>query len=114
MIEKGRYFFPNSDKGDAFGKEKLEPYQGYRCHILDYLVYYYNLYRNEECPDDMHAEAIQRLFTTAVFSVLQPKKFLRVLNLSIQDTLYSNKSRENDIKQILKTHENIHLKMSYF
>ncbi len=47
QIEKGRFYFPNVDKGDDFGQEKPVAYQGYRNLTLDFLVYSYNLFKKK-------------------------------------------------------------------
>ena len=47
QIERGRFYFPNIDKGDNFGQNKPTAYQGYRNLTLDFLVYSYNLFYKE-------------------------------------------------------------------
>lgn len=75
LIENGRFYFPNVDKHDNFGKTKPAAYQGYRNVILDFLVYEYQLFeRNDYKSYIKHAENLQRLFTSYVFQYLEPKK----------------------------------------
>lgn len=47
-IEIGRFYFPNVNKGDFFGKDKPSAYQGYRNIILDFLVYFYDTAKRED------------------------------------------------------------------
>lgn len=75
LIESGRFYFPNVDRGDGFGKDKPIAYQGYRNVILDFLVFEYQLFARKDCDKYVdHAEALQRLFTSHVFIYLNPKK----------------------------------------
>ncbi len=48
LIENGRFYFPNIDKQDGFGKQKPIAYQGYRNVILDFLVYEYQLFEKKD------------------------------------------------------------------
>lgn len=75
LIESGRFYFPNIDKKDGFGKQKPIAYQGYRNTILDFLVYEYQLFERDDYMEYFeHAEALQRLFTSCVFEYLEPQK----------------------------------------
>lgn len=75
LIENGRFYFPNVDKQDNFGKTKPAAYQGYRNVILDFLVYEYQLFERDDYKSYLkHAENLQRLFTSYVFQYLEPKK----------------------------------------
>lgn len=75
LIEYGRFYFPNIDKQDNFGKTKPTAYQGYRNVILDFLVYEYQLFENDDYKSYLkHAENLQRLYTSYVFQYLEPKK----------------------------------------
>jgi len=77
QIEKGRFYFPNIDKADGFGKDKPIAYQGYRNLTLDFLVYSYNLFIREDAGQFLkHAEMLQREFTSIIFSVVRPKEIL--------------------------------------
>ncbi len=80
QIEKGRFFFPNIDRGDNFGKDKPFAYMGYRNLTLDLLVYSYNLFDKQECFNYLrHAELLQREFTSIVFEVVRPKDNLTMI-----------------------------------
>lgn len=75
LIEQGRFYFPNVNKGDCFGNNKPFAYQGYRNVILDFLVYSYQLFiRSDYMHYVKHAEQLQRLFTSYVFQYLEPQK----------------------------------------
>lgn len=77
QIEKGRFYFPNIDKGNGFGKGKPIAYQGYRNLTLDFLIYSYNLFIRDNAGQFLkHAEVLQREFTSIIFSVVRPKETL--------------------------------------
>lgn len=77
QIEKGRFYFPNIDKSNGFGNDKPIAYQGYRNLTLDFLVYSYNLFINDDAGQFLkHAEVLQREFTSIIFSVVRPKEIL--------------------------------------
>jgi hypothetical protein len=77
QIEKGRFYFPNIDKGNRFGKDKPIAYQGYRNLTLDFLVYSYNLFDKDDAGQFLeHAAVFQREFTSIIFSVVRPKETL--------------------------------------
>lgn len=99
LIENGRFYFPNVDKGDDFGKTKPTAYQGYRNVILDFLVYEYQLFeRNDYKRYIKHAENLQRLFTSYVFQYLEPKRQRKLVgrNTAI------NESKDFTIEEFLK------------
>ena len=75
LIECGRFYFPNVEKGDNWGKEKPMAYRGYRNAILEFLVFEYRLFKRDDCDKYLeHAENLQRLFTSYVFQYLNPQK----------------------------------------
>lgn len=41
LVELGRFYFPNIDKKDGFGKEKPAAYRGYRHIVLEFIMYFY-------------------------------------------------------------------------
>ena len=43
LIEQGRFFFPNIDKKDGFGNEKVLHHRGYSNIIINFLTDCYNL-----------------------------------------------------------------------
>ncbi len=77
-IELGRFYFPNIDKGDKFGKEKPLAYQGYRNLMLDFLVFSYQIFEQQEPKKYLnHTKILQRHFTSHLFEILDPKAFLK-------------------------------------
>ena len=78
QIELGRFYFPNIDKGDFFGKEKPTAYQGYRHIALEFLVFSYNIFIRVDAVQYLqHATELQRHFTSYIYELLQPKAFNR-------------------------------------
>jgi len=77
-IEVGRFYFPNVDLGDNYGKEKPMAYRGYRNIVLEFLVYSYQIFEERDSKKYIaHIETLQRHFTSCVFEVIDPKSFLR-------------------------------------
>ena len=73
LIEQGRFYFPNIDRGDEFGAEKPPAYRGYRNLALDFLVGSYNIYSSESTRESLtDAERLQRHFTSIVFEIVRP------------------------------------------
>jgi hypothetical protein len=78
LIEQGRFFFPNINRGDDLGKEKPLAYQGYRNLALDFLVASYNLLGQDRSSErDAGAETLQRHFTSIVFETVRPQDRLK-------------------------------------
>ena len=76
LIEQGRFYFPNVNKWDDFGSEKPPAYAGYRDISLEFLVYSYNIFQYKNAHQYIqHLEQLQRLFTSRVFSILEPRKY---------------------------------------
>jgi hypothetical protein len=77
QIEIGRFYFPNINHGDGYGENKPFAYKGYRNLTLDFLVYSYRIFENEEVLKHLkHAEFLQRHFTSHLFETLDPNTFL--------------------------------------
>jgi hypothetical protein len=90
QIERGRFHFPNIDKGDGFGRNKPIAYQGYRNLTLDFLVYSYNLFCKENCNElTQHAVVLQREFTSNVFQIVRPKENLDEIK-KLTDKFYTS------------------------
>jgi hypothetical protein len=100
-IEMGRFYFPNVDKGDKFGKEKPFAYRNYRNLMLDFLVYAYNIYNRADAIKYLkHADLLQKEFTSLLFETFNPTAFLKetkkvtdrtfVKELSFEDFLNEN------------------------
>lgn len=80
LIEQGRFFFPNLDRGDAYGAKKPLAYRGYRHLTLDFLVAAYRLSEHPKGPAfDKSMELLQRHFTSMVFAVVEPPERLERL-----------------------------------
>jgi hypothetical protein len=80
LIEQGRFFFPNIDKGDSFGKHKPPAYCGYRNLALDFLVASYNLCKAKSSLErNEKLELLQRHFTSVVFDIVRPKERLNTI-----------------------------------
>jgi hypothetical protein len=81
QIECGRFLFPNIDKNDEYGKDKPVAYQGYRALVLDLLVFYYNMIKDDAYLDHKeHIEILIRYFTSSIFEILDPKQHLNETN----------------------------------
>lgn len=108
LIEIGRFYFPNIDKGDGYGQNKPIAYRGYRHVALDFLVYAYQLFSKDDSNNyDTHTEVLQRLFTSEVYKYLEPSKH-RVRTSSVTDFSVKN---DITIKEFLETSPNsIYLK----
>jgi len=79
LIEHGRFFFPNIDKGDAYGAEKPIAYRGYRNLALEFLVSSYDLLSAPGKPSHHDLDLLQRHFTSIVFDVVRPKERLETI-----------------------------------
>jgi hypothetical protein len=80
LIEQGRFFFPNIDRSDDFGREKPPAYRGYRNLALDFLVASYNLFNGNVSKAALSkAEILQRHFTSLVFEIVRPKNRLETI-----------------------------------
>lgn len=99
QIEKGRFYFPNIDKGNEFGKNKPMAYRGYRNLTLDFLVYSYNLFSRSDATQFLkHAEVLQREFTSIVFSVVRPEDILNEIKVLTDKFLATEKIFEDYLK----------------
>lgn len=81
LIECGRFYFPNIDKKDGYGKEKPPAFQGYRNLALDFLVASYNILSTKEDLENYSPQLtqLQRHFTSIVFEVVIPSERLEKL-----------------------------------
>ncbi|MBD5470135.1 MAG: hypothetical protein HDR19_03190 [Lachnospiraceae bacterium] len=78
LIEIGRFYFPNIDKKDGFGKEKPCAYQGYRHVALDFLILIYEMGSEEKikkCREKI--EYMERHFTSIIFKIVSPNKRIK-------------------------------------
>jgi len=80
LIEQGRFYFPNIDRGDSFGADKPIAYRGYRNLALDFLVASYNVLRTPaDGSRSADAERLQRYFTSIIFEVVRPAERLEAI-----------------------------------
>ncbi|WP_040509925.1 hypothetical protein [Leptospira wolffii] len=106
QIEKGRFFFPNIDKQDNFGKEKPKAYQGYRNLVLDFLVYSYDLYLKSQPVKYLeHANRLQREFTSLVWEIVAPGKNLNEIHKLTDRYLVQEKTFEDYLKSDPNSYE---------
>ncbi|MEO6547160.1 MAG: hypothetical protein ABIN94_04150 [Ferruginibacter sp.] len=99
-IDVGRFYFPNIDKGDGFGKSKPLAYRGYRNCILDFLVYSYRLYEKKNATEyDEHAETLKRHFTSGIFEIADPNSFLKETKKHTRKTFSKELSFEDFISK---------------
>ncbi len=100
QIELGRFYFPNVDKGDRFGIEKPLAYRGYRNVVLEFLVLTYRISERDEPVQYVdHLETLQRHFTSEIFSILDPKRYLADTHRYAGRTFNGNLSLEDFIAQ---------------
>jgi hypothetical protein len=83
LIECGRFYFPNIDKKDGYGKEKPLAFQGYRNLVLDYLVASFNILKRKEdlALYSPQLTQLQRHFTSVIFEVVMPSERLAKLEI---------------------------------
>jgi hypothetical protein len=95
LIEQGRFFFPNIDRGDGYGNKKPVAYRGYRHLSLDFLVAAFNLSERPNTPGFARSmEALQRHFTSMVYSVVNPSERLERLRVMTDKLSVSKESYE--------------------
>ena len=97
LIDQGRFFFPNIDKGDNFGAHKPPAFRGYRNLALDFLVAIYDVYSKEPSPEDIDlAEHMRRCFLSIVFEVVNPRDRLNRIK-SITDHYFTDEKTFEDL-----------------
>jgi hypothetical protein len=80
VIDRGRLFFPNVDRGDSHGAENEAGYRGHRQPVLEALVSAYQLLGSagaEAGPDKASAEKLMQLrrtFVAEVFKAVEPER----------------------------------------
>ena len=96
LIERGRFFFPNIDKGDRFGVEKPIAYRGYRNLALDFLVASYKLFSGSNPKQHLvQAERLSRYFTSIVFEIIRPEENLERIR-EITDRYFAKEAMFED------------------
>jgi len=100
LIEQGRFYFPNVNKGDGFGSEKPSAYAGYRDIALEFLVFSYITFQRENAHKYIrHLEQLQRLFTSRIFSILEPRKHNRQINKHTSVSMGAGMSLEDFLSE---------------
>lgn len=99
QIDIGRFYFPN--KRDGYGDNKPLAYRGLRNIILDYLVFSYQLYAQNEVESikTEYIEKLQREYTSEIFEILCPQDIIKHLNTLTDNSYY----REWTIEDVLKS-----------
>ncbi len=78
LIDIGRFYFPNNK--DNIGLDKPIAYRGHRSQVLDLLVYAYEIGHSEQpIHFQDHLVVLQREFTSEIFKVLKPHKYISYL-----------------------------------
>lgn len=96
LIEVGRFYFPNIDKGDEFGKEKPLIYRGYRNLVLDYLVFSYDIFkRNDSVNYQHHLLYLQRNFTSLIFEIINPNEMMEERKKHLSKDYYKKLNYQN-------------------
>ena len=78
LIEQGRFFFPNIDKKDGFGNEKVLHHRGYSNIIINFLylylfianlqsIYFQRIYHYNFFTDSYHLPLLQEVSLTLLF-----------------------------------------------
>jgi len=94
LIDQGRFFFPNLDRGDGYGASKPPAFRGYRNLALDFLVGSFNLFSKPPTSEaEADVDSLRRHFTSILFEVLCPRERLaRIRSLTdryfIKDVCY--------------------------
>lgn len=106
LIEYGRFYFPNIDKGDNFGNDKPSAYRGHREVTLAFLIYSYDVFNRHDAREYIgHLERLQRLFTSRVYDILIPCKYNKLIKkntllsfdkqMSLEDFLQSDPQNDH-------------------
>ena len=97
LIDQGRFFFPNIDKGDNFGAHKPPAFRCYRNLALDFLVAIHDVYSKEPSTEDIRlAEHMRRCFLSIVFEVINPRRRLGRIR-AITDHFFSAEETFEDL-----------------
>ncbi|UBK38664.1 hypothetical protein KLF44_04420 [Clostridium perfringens] len=96
LIEIGRFYFPNIDKKDGFGKDNPLAYQGYRHIALEFLVDIHDI----AMKDDFYKYKtkileLEREFTSCVYELIAPNKRKRKLKKYTDISMPKDKAIED-------------------
>lgn len=96
LIDQGRFYFPNIDRGDRLGEGKPSAYRGYRNLALDFLIALYLTYKRGPSHQEMvNLEILQRHFTSVVFEIVRPQQRLEQIG-QITDRFFMQKKSFED------------------
>ncbi|MCK5130255.1 MAG: hypothetical protein KAQ68_10400 [Clostridiales bacterium] len=91
LIEVGRFYFPNVDEKDGFGDYKPLAYRGYRNLVLEFLVYIYQIGNHKDATlYTEHIDILRKEFTSSIYAILNPKKYLMKLRRNSYITMRSD------------------------
>lgn len=97
LIDTGRFYFPNVDKGDDFGAEKPKAFCGYRHVVLEILVAAYRLHSRPKSRGHLAlADDLNRHFTSAIFEAINPRARYQALK-ALDPQFYSNEKCLEDL-----------------
>lgn len=91
QVEIGRFYFPNVDKQDNYGKDKPSAYQGYRNIVLEFLMFFYDTAKRDDVKVHVHALwSFMRLYTSAVFDIVSPRDRIKMVKKYSDFTMDGN------------------------
>lgn len=115
LIDQGRFFFPNFDRGDGHGAAKPLAYRGHRHGAISLLVFAYQIFDGDEATKHLdHAQELQREFTSIIYEIIKENKvteklgkmtgkfkipeitYSRLLELSLDDLKKTLRSRDHN------------------
>lgn len=99
LIEEGRFYYPNIDKKDGHGKNKLCANQGHRHVVLDILVLLYNRFQNDKYNEE-EIKNLQKQFTSFVITSVDVGSFKKRITkntkmLQFDYSYYDIKNKSN-------------------
>ena len=98
LIEIGRFYFPNVDKGDNLGKNKPTAYKGHRHINLEFLLHFYHVALSDiDGGQTALLWRLERNFTSVIFDMVEPKKRNRDYSKYLTLTLPKDKAIEDFI-----------------
>ena len=101
-IDVGRFYFPNSQRGDGKGERNPSAYQGYRNVVLDTLVHFHFVLNNGSNDEQGHyLNQLTRIYTSQVFDQLNPRKFIKQTNKHTNESFYSEKVIDENLQEII-------------
>ena len=92
LAECGRFYFPNINEKEGYGKEKPAAYQGVRHIVLEFVLFFYKEIKTAEEPDLNRLWKLERGFTSYVFQVINPPKRNKTYSNYLQINLKENET----------------------